>query len=66
VHDPDDYVDRGIWRRRRCPRLIELRDQKVVTAIGAGMNQTGRGLETVRPRESDPDMFLLAGSIHVC
>jgi D-threo-aldose 1-dehydrogenase len=57
VHDPDDYVDEAI--ATALPTLIELREQKVVTAIGAGMNQTA-ALERFA-RESDPDMFLLAG-----
>lgn len=57
VHDPDDYVDEAL--ATAFPTLIELRDQKVVTAIGAGMNQTA-ALERFA-RESDPDMFLLAG-----
>jgi D-threo-aldose 1-dehydrogenase len=57
VHDPDDYVDEAL--ATAFPTLIELRDQKVVSAIGAGMNQTA-ALERFA-RESDPDMFLLAG-----
>jgi D-threo-aldose 1-dehydrogenase len=57
VHDPDDYVDEAL--ATALPTLIELRDQKVVTAIGAGMNQTA-ALERFA-RESDPDVFLLAG-----
>lgn len=57
VHDPDDYVDEAL--ATALPTLIELRDQKVVAAIGAGMNQTA-ALERFA-RESDPDMFLLAG-----
>ncbi|AQT82778.1 hypothetical protein B1R94_12735 [Mycolicibacterium litorale] len=57
VHDPDDYVDDAL--ATAFPTLIELREQKVVTAIGAGMNQTA-ALERFA-RESDPDMFLLAG-----
>ncbi|KAA0077223.1 aldo/keto reductase [Mycolicibacterium sp. P9-64] len=57
VHDPDDYVDEAL--ATALPTLIELRDQKVVSAIGAGMNQTA-ALERFA-RESDPDLFLLAG-----
>jgi len=57
VHDPDDYVDDAL--ATAFPTLIELRDQKVVSAIGAGMNQTA-ALERFA-RESDPDLFLLAG-----
>jgi D-threo-aldose 1-dehydrogenase len=41
------------------PALIELREQGVISAVGAGMNQTA-ALE-VFARETDPDLFLLAG-----
>lgn len=57
VHDPDDYVDEAL--DTALPTLIDLRDQGVVGAVGAGMNQT-QALETFA-RHSDPDMFLLAG-----
>jgi D-threo-aldose 1-dehydrogenase len=57
VHDPDNHVDAAL--ATALPALIELRDQNVVTAIGAGMNQTA-ALERFA-RESDPDVFLLAG-----
>jgi D-threo-aldose 1-dehydrogenase len=57
VHDPDDYVDDAL--ATALPTLIELREQKVVTAIGAGMNQTAALERFVR--ESDPDLCLLAG-----
>jgi D-threo-aldose 1-dehydrogenase len=57
VHDPDDHVDDAL--ATALPTLIELRDQKVVAAIGAGMNQTA-ALERFA-HESDPDLFLLAG-----
>jgi D-threo-aldose 1-dehydrogenase len=57
VHDPDDHVDDAL--ATALPTLIELRDQKIVAAIGAGMNQTA-ALERFA-HESDPDLFLLAG-----
>ncbi|MEY9853512.1 D-threo-aldose 1-dehydrogenase [Leifsonia sp. EB41] len=57
VHDPDDYLDEAL--DTAFPTLIELRDQGVVRAIGAGMNQTA-ALERIA-RESDPDALLLAG-----
>lgn len=57
VHDPDNHVEQAV--ATAFPTLIELRDQKVVSAIGAGMNQT-RALEFFA-RETDPDVFLLAG-----
>jgi D-threo-aldose 1-dehydrogenase len=57
VHDPDDYLEQALTTA--FPTLIELREQKVIKAIGAGMNQTG-ALELFA-RETDPDVFLLAG-----
>jgi D-threo-aldose 1-dehydrogenase len=57
VHDPDDYVEEAL--ATAFPTLIELREQQVIKAIGAGMNQTA-ALE-IFARESDPDVFLLAG-----
>jgi D-threo-aldose 1-dehydrogenase len=57
VHDPDDYVAQAL--ATAFPTLIELREQGVISAIGAGMNQTA-ALETFA-RETDPDVFLLAG-----
>lgn len=57
VHDPDRYVAEAL--DGAFPTLIELRRQKVIGAIGAGMNQT-EALE-IFARETDPDIFLLAG-----
>ena len=57
VHDPDDYVAQAL--ATAFPTLIELREQGVISAIGAGMNQAA-ALETFA-RETDPDVFLLAG-----
>jgi D-threo-aldose 1-dehydrogenase len=57
VHDPDNYLDEAL--AGAFPTLIELREQGVIGAVGAGMNQT-QALE-VFARESDPDVFLLAG-----
>jgi D-threo-aldose 1-dehydrogenase len=57
VHDPDNYVAEAL--AGAFPTLIELREQGVITAVGAGMNQTA-ALETFA-RETDPDLFLLAG-----
>jgi D-threo-aldose 1-dehydrogenase len=57
VHDPDNYVDEAL--AGAFPTLIELREQGVISAVGAGMNQT-EALE-IFARESDPDVFLLAG-----
>ena len=57
VHDPDNYVAEAL--AGAFPALIELREQGVISAVGAGMNQTA-ALE-VFARETDPDLFLLAG-----
>jgi D-threo-aldose 1-dehydrogenase len=57
VHDPDDHEVEA--RSGAFPALVELRDQGVVRAIGAGMNQhemLGRFVEQV-----DLDCVLLAG-----
>jgi D-threo-aldose 1-dehydrogenase len=57
VHDPDNHVAEAL--DGAFPALIELRQQGVIGAVGAGMNQTA-ALETFA-RETDPDVFLLAG-----
>ena len=57
VHDPDDHEDQAM--REAFPALIELREQGLVTAIGAGMNQWEMELRFAR--ELPLDCFLLAG-----
>ena len=57
VHDPDNYVADAL--AGAFPTLLELRDQGVIRAVGAGMNQTA-ALELFA-QETDPDLFLLAG-----
>jgi D-threo-aldose 1-dehydrogenase len=57
VHDPDDFVDQAI--AEAIPALAELRDQGVIGAIGAGMNQWEAPLRMVR--ETDVDVIMLAG-----
>jgi D-threo-aldose 1-dehydrogenase len=57
VHDPDDHYDEavaGAWRA-----LTRLRDERVVQAIGVGMNQTEMLCRFAR--ETDADCFLVAG-----
>jgi D-threo-aldose 1-dehydrogenase len=57
VHDPDHHYEDAV--AGAFPALERLRDEGVVRAIGAGMNQTemlGRFA-----READPDCFLVAG-----
>jgi D-threo-aldose 1-dehydrogenase len=57
VHDPDEYIREAL--EGAFPTLIELREQGVVGAIGAGMNQAEA--LTLFAKETDPDVFLLAG-----
>jgi D-threo-aldose 1-dehydrogenase len=57
VHDPDDHWDQAAGEA--IPALVELREQGVIGAIGAGMNQWQLPARFVR--ESDVDVILLAG-----
>jgi len=57
VHDPDDHEDDAL--RGAFPALVSLRDQGVIGAVGAGMNQwemLDRFVQRV-----DLDVVLLAG-----
>ena len=57
VHDPDEH-----WRQaadQAMPALAELRDQGVVGAIGAGMNQSPMLARFLR--ETAADVVMLAG-----
>ncbi|MDT7789677.1 MAG: D-threo-aldose 1-dehydrogenase [Pseudonocardiales bacterium] len=57
LHDPDDHWDQAVGEA--MPALAELREQGVIGAIGAGMNQWEMLARFVR--ESDVDSVLLAG-----
>jgi D-threo-aldose 1-dehydrogenase len=57
VHDPDDHEPEAY--EQAFPALIELRDQGVVAAIGAGMNQAEMLTRFVR--DLDIDVVLVAG-----
>jgi len=57
LHDPDKYWAEVI--ETGYPALAELRDQGVVKAIGAGMNQASMLADLIR--ETDVDMVMLAG-----
>jgi len=57
LHDPDDHWEQA--STESIAALIELRDQGVVRAIGAGMNQTAMLTEFVR--RCDIDIVMLAG-----
>jgi D-threo-aldose 1-dehydrogenase len=57
IHDPDDHWEAAITGA--YPALERLRDDGVVKAIGAGMNQSA--MLTRFAQEGDFDVFLLAG-----
>jgi D-threo-aldose 1-dehydrogenase len=57
LHDPDDYWDDVV--ETGYPALAELRDEGVVGAIGAGMNQSRMLADLVRL--ADVDVVMLAG-----
>lgn len=57
VHDPDDHLDDAI--NEAIPALVELRDQGVVAAIGAGMNTVAPLRRIVA--EADVDVVMVAG-----
>ncbi|MFY1575342.1 aldo/keto reductase [Verrucosispora sp. WMMD703] len=57
LHDPDDHWEQAVTEA--VPALVELRDQGVVDAIGAGMNQSAMLARFVR--ETDVDVMMCAG-----
>ena len=57
LHDPDDHLEEVL--AAGYPALEELRDEGVVAAIGAGMNQTRVLAELAR--STDVDLVMLAG-----
>ena len=57
LHDPDEHWAEVI--ETGYPALAELRDQGVVKAIGAGMNQASMLADLIR--ETDVDVVMLAG-----
>lgn len=57
LHDPDDHWEAA--STTGVDALIELRDQGVVGAIGAGMNQSAMLAEFVR--RTDVDIVMVAG-----
>ncbi len=62
VHDPDTNREKEDFPQalnEAFPALIELREQGVIGALGAGMNQWE--MEWEFAKHSDPDIFLLAG-----
>jgi D-threo-aldose 1-dehydrogenase len=61
VHDPDDDYEQA--RDETFPVLIRLREEGIVAAVGAGMNQSAMLCRFAR--EVDVDCFLLAGRFTV-
>lgn len=57
LHDPDDHWEAA--STTGIDALVELRDQGVVGAIGAGMNQSAMLAEFVR--RTDVDIMMVAG-----
>jgi D-threo-aldose 1-dehydrogenase len=57
IHDPDDHWEAAIGGA--YPALARLREEGVVRAIGAGMNQSAMLARFAR--EGDFDVFLVAG-----
>ncbi|MEA9984265.1 aldo/keto reductase [Subtercola sp. RTI3] len=57
LHDPDDFFDQALTEA--IPALIALREQGVIGAVGAGMNQSHLLTEFVR--RADIDVVMLAG-----
>ena len=57
LHDPDDHEEQAF--AEAVPALVELREQGVVRAIGAGMNQSAMLARFVA--EADVDVVMCAG-----
>lgn len=57
LHDPDDRMDEAV--ADAMPALVELREEGVVRAVGAGMNHSAPLARFVR--ECDIDVVLCAG-----
>ncbi|MDT4922868.1 MAG: D-threo-aldose 1-dehydrogenase [Pseudonocardiales bacterium] len=57
VHDAEDHLEQALGEA--VPALVELREEGVIGAIGAGMNFVGPLLRFVT--ESDVDAVMLAG-----
>jgi D-threo-aldose 1-dehydrogenase len=57
LHDPDDHLEQALGEGIQT--LVELRDQGVVRAVGAGMNQAEALAALIRV--ADVDLVMLAG-----
>ncbi|MEZ0165720.1 aldo/keto reductase [Kineococcus sp. LSe6-4] len=61
VHDPDDHLDDA--RAGAFPELLRMREEGLVRAVGAGMNETAPLIGFVE--EFDLDVVLVAGRYHL-
>lgn len=57
LHDPDDFIDQAFGEG--IDALIELREQGVIAAVGAGMNFSAPLAELIR--RADVDLVMVAG-----
>jgi D-threo-aldose 1-dehydrogenase len=57
IHDPDEHWEQAIGEA--WPALARMRDEGIIRAVGAGMNQSAMLARFAR--EGDFDLFLLAG-----
>ena len=57
IHDPDDHLPQALGEA--APTLSRLRDEGVIGAYGAGMNQSAALTRFVR--ETDADVVMVAG-----
>jgi D-threo-aldose 1-dehydrogenase len=57
VHDPDDHGDQAV--AEAIPELARMRDEGIIGAVGAGMNQVEMLVRFAE--ETDVDCFLVAG-----
>lgn len=57
IHDPDEHWEQAIGEA--WPALARMRDEGIIRAVGAGMNQSAMLARFAR--EGDFDVFLLAG-----
>ncbi|MCU1556272.1 MAG: aldo/keto reductase [Microbacteriaceae bacterium] len=57
LHDPDDHWEQA--SREAAPALAQLRDEGVIRAFGAGMNQVGMLARFIE--ECDVDLVMIAG-----
>ncbi|MBM0274944.1 aldo/keto reductase [Micromonospora tarensis] len=57
LHDPDEHWEQAV--REAVPALVQLREQGVIGAVGAGMNQSAMLARFVA--ETDVDVVMCAG-----